>query len=358
MSTIKIDQDQIDGQIVNSVTGTGVNNADPKNPIVNIPSLAGYATEVWVNNQAFLTAEADPWGVQSQEVTGTTTKTLKTTLRNGTIISATWADTNTTYNSMTAQDLTTGTSTENKLIAATTIVTYINSRLSSVYKLKGTVANYSNLPPTNEIGDVYNITNANASPAIKAGDNVVWTGTAWDVLAGFVDTSMFLTSESDPTGVANIAVSGTTTKTITVTLNNGSTKTATWADTNTTYTAGTLVDLNSGTSATAKVWSEKILDEWLSGKSFATIADVTTFLGLQKSEVFIITAGNIVSGVVSMNLSVPRKATNLILAFYNGVKVPGSACTLNAEYNQLRINQSQIATPIKVGKQVEVVYMG
>lgn len=358
MSTIKIDQDQIEGQIVNSVTGTGVNNTDPKNPIINIPSLAGYATEVWVNNQGFLTAEADPWGVQTQEVTGTTTKTLKTTLRNGTIITATWADTNTTYNSMTAADLTTGTSSENKLIAASTLVAYINNRLSSVYKLKGTVTNYSNLPTTNEVGDVYNITNANTSPPIKAGDNVVWTGTAWDVLAGFVDTSMFLTAESDPTGVSNIAVSGTTTKTITVTLNNGTTKTATWSDLNTAYTAGALATLNAGTSTTSELWSSKILNDWLSGKSFATLADVTSFLGIQKSEVFIIAAGNISSGIVTLNLSAPRKVTNLVLAYYNGIKIPGSATSLNATFNQLRITQSQIATPIKVGKQVEVVYMG
>lgn len=359
MSTIKIDQDQIDGQIVNSVTGVGVNNTDPKNPIINIPSLAGFATEVWVNNQGFLTTEVDPWGVQSQEVTGTTTKTLKTTLRNGTVISASWADTNTTYNAITASDLTTGTSTENKLIAASTLVTYINSRLSSVYMLKGTVASYSALPSSgNQVGDVYNITAASSSPPIKAGDNVVWTGTEWDVLSGFVDTSMFLTAETDPTGVSNISVSGTTTKTITVSLNNGTTKTATWTDTNTTYTAGTLATLNTGTSTTAELWSAKILNDWLNGKSFATIADVTTFLGVQKSEVFIIAAGNITSGVVTLNLSAPRKITNLVLAYYNGIKIPGSATSLNATFNQLKITQSQIATPIKVGKQVEVVYMG
>lgn len=34
----KIDQDQISGTIVNSVTGSAVNNNDPKNPVINLPN--------------------------------------------------------------------------------------------------------------------------------------------------------------------------------------------------------------------------------------------------------------------------------------------------------------------------------
>lgn len=363
MSTTKIDQDQIEGQIVNSVSGNGVNNNDPKNPIINIPDLAGYATQIWVNSQGFLTEEADPFGIQSQEVTGSSTKTLKTVLRNGTVISASWVDENTTYTGLTLSDLNSSNpDTAHRLISASVLTSYDISKLIGVLKWKGTVTNFSNLPTTNnQVGDVYNIGNSFSFEGknYPAGSNVAWSElNKWDVLQGFIDTSMFLTSETDPTGVSTISVSGTTTKTISVTLNNGTTKSASWEDTNTIPVEGTLASLNAASSTVSKIWSEKILNDWLNGKSFTSIADVTTFLGTQKSEIFIIVAGNISSGVVTLNLSAPRKVTNLVLAFYNGIKIPGSATSLNATFNQLKVTQSQIATPIKVGKQVEVVYMG
>lgn len=357
MSTVKIDQEQIEGNIVNSVTGNGVDNSDPKNPVINIPP--NIATQDWVNEQGFLTNEADPKGVASIAFSGTTTKTLTITLNDGTTKTSSFADLNTTYTSITAAQLAAGTDTTNQLIAVNILVDYINSRLAATMRYKGQVSNYSDLPTSgNQVGDVWNILNANASPAIRAGDNVAWNGTTWDVLAGFIDTSIFLTEENDPTGVSNIAVSGTTSKTITVTLNNGQTKTATWTDTNTTYSAGTLETLNAGTSTTAKVFSEKVLNDWLNGKSFASLADVTTFLGAQRNDMFTIVSGNISSGVVNLNLTTSIKSTSLILVFYNGVKIPSSAITINGTGNQLSINQSQLATPIKVGKQVEVVYMG
>ena len=357
MSTAKIDQEQIDGVIVNSVTGPGVDNTDPKNPIITTP--AGTATQTWVNQQGFLKTEADPKGVASIAFSGTTTKTLTVTLNDGTTRTATFADMNTIYTAITAGQLTAGTDTTNQLISAKILVDYINARLSATMTYRGQVTNYANLPTTgNSVGDVYNIVNPNTSPPIKAGDNVAWNGTGWDVLAGFVDTSAFLTAETDPTGVASVAVSGTTTKTITVTLNNGSTRTATWTDTNTTYTTGVLATLNTGTSTVAELWSAKVLNDWLNGKSFASLADVTTFMGSQRNDMFVIVAGNISGGNVSLNLTVARKTTSLIIAFYNGVKVPAPAITINGAGTQMTINQSLLPTAIKVGKQVEVVYMG
>ena len=57
-------------------------------------------------------------------------------------------------------------------------------------KYKGTVASYANLPFSGqEIGDMYNITNADTTHQIKAGDNVVWTGSEWDNYGGTVDLS-------------------------------------------------------------------------------------------------------------------------------------------------------------------------
>ena len=62
------------------------------------------------------------------------------------------------------------------------------SDISTVYKYKGSVNTYSALPEAkyNTIGDVYNIIQADETNKINAGDNVVWTGTAWDNLAGIV----------------------------------------------------------------------------------------------------------------------------------------------------------------------------
>lgn len=70
--------------------------------------------------------------------------------------------------------------------------------ITSAYRYKGTVDNYSDLPTTHKVGDVYNIKNADVANKIKAGDNVVWNGTEWDNLSGVVDLSAYLTkAESD-----------------------------------------------------------------------------------------------------------------------------------------------------------------
>jgi hypothetical protein len=67
--------------------------------------------------------------------------------------------------------------------------------ISSVYKYKGTVSTYADLPSSGQtVGDVYNVETADATHGIKAGDNVAWDGTAWDVLAGVVDLSNYVTT--------------------------------------------------------------------------------------------------------------------------------------------------------------------
>ena len=66
------------------------------------------------------------------------------------------------------------------------------SDISSVYKYKGSVETYAELPQSNQqIGDVYNVETADSSHGVKAGDNVAWNGTAWDVLSGTVDLSNY-----------------------------------------------------------------------------------------------------------------------------------------------------------------------
>lgn len=70
------------------------------------------------------------------------------------------------------------------------------SDISSVYKFIGSVDNYSDLPTSNVVaGSVYNVVNACTTAGVDAGDNVAWTGSAWDVLAGTVDLSAYVTSE-------------------------------------------------------------------------------------------------------------------------------------------------------------------
>ena len=68
--------------------------------------------------------------------------------------------------------------------------------IAAVYHYKGTVATYAALPTADQKeGDVYNITAADATNGIKAGDNVAWNGTAWDNLSGTVDLSGYVTKE-------------------------------------------------------------------------------------------------------------------------------------------------------------------
>ena len=64
---------------------------------------------------------------------------------------------------------------------------YVDSAISSVYKYRGSVANQSALPSSNQtIGDVYNVEDT--------GDNFAWDGTQWDKLAGTVDLSNYVTT--------------------------------------------------------------------------------------------------------------------------------------------------------------------
>ncbi|MFA7448824.1 MAG: hypothetical protein WCY77_10330 [Weeksellaceae bacterium] len=322
----KIKQAQIEGQIVNSVVGTGVDNTDPKNPIINhTPTIV------------------------SVEITGTTTKTVKINFSDSTSISGQFTDLNTEYDLITESQLSVGTDTTKKVVSAKVLVDYLNSRLSSVMTYKGQKTNYTELPASgNKTGDTWNIVNAYPTKEVKAGDNVCWNGADWDVLSGTIDTSMFLTEEVDPTGLKSIAVTGTGTKTITVTLNNNTTKTAQFTDIDTTYTLGTLSHLNTGTDTTGRLWRAKDLSDWLSGKNFLTTANLLK----NKNDFFGVLAGNIVSGKVNLMLS--ETPVNAISVFVNGVKVLNSSFTITGM--ALQITQSLLATPIEVSDEIEVFY--
>lgn len=97
-------------------------------------------------------------------------------------------------------------------------VTAAQLGLATVYKYKGSVETYADLPTSEQqIGDVYNVIQADPDHNIEAGDNVAWDGTAWDILAGDTDLSGYAQLNSANTFTAmnafraNIVVSNGTT---------------------------------------------------------------------------------------------------------------------------------------------------
>lgn len=62
--------------------------------------------------------------------------------------------------------------------------------LTTALTYKGTVENYAALPAKDQkIGDVYNVTAADATHNLNAGENVAWNGKEWDNLGGVTDLS-------------------------------------------------------------------------------------------------------------------------------------------------------------------------
>jgi hypothetical protein len=75
--------------------------------------------------------------------------------------------------------------------------TEIDNKLTSAMRYKGEKETYADLPTTGNVtGDVWNIATADADHGIKAGDNVAWNGTTWDVLSGLMDLSSYLKADS------------------------------------------------------------------------------------------------------------------------------------------------------------------
>jgi hypothetical protein len=69
-------------------------------------------------------------------------------------------------------------------------VTAAQLGLATVYKYKGSVETYADLPTSGQqVGDVYNVKQADPDHNIDAGDNVAWDGEKWDILAGDTDLS-------------------------------------------------------------------------------------------------------------------------------------------------------------------------
>ena len=70
------------------------------------------------------------------------------------------------------------------------------SDMTAVLKYKGSKDSYADLPSEdNALGDVWNIAKADKTHNVKAGENVAWNGTEWDVLAGTEDLSGYVAKE-------------------------------------------------------------------------------------------------------------------------------------------------------------------
>ena len=70
----------------------------------------------------------------------------------------------------------------------------LNNSIASVYRYKGSVATYANLPTGATTGDVYNV--EAAYDKVPAGTNWAWNGSTWDALAGSVDLTGYVPVEA------------------------------------------------------------------------------------------------------------------------------------------------------------------
>lgn len=87
----------------------------------------------------------------------------------------------------------------------------IDSAISSVYRYKGSVETYAQLPISGmSVGDVYNVEEADPTHAVSAGDNVAWDGMTWDVLAGTIDLGNYYTITQVDSRLADKADKATT----------------------------------------------------------------------------------------------------------------------------------------------------
>lgn len=79
------------------------------------------------------------------------------------------------------------------------------SEISSVYKYKGSKANYDALPSSwNVTWDVWNVEAAHTTaPIFPAWSNLAWDGSAWDVLWGTVDLSWYQTTANLKTSLSD-----------------------------------------------------------------------------------------------------------------------------------------------------------
>ncbi len=75
---------------------------------------------------------------------------------------------------------------------------YVDNKITAVYRYKGSVADKSALPTSNQvIGDTYNLEDT--------GMNVAWNGTDWDPLGAIIDLTGYL-KETDLEEITNAEI--------------------------------------------------------------------------------------------------------------------------------------------------------
>jgi hypothetical protein len=156
--------------------------------------------------------------VNGKDVT-ITSKKVNIDLSNYATLSTNQALTNKTYNGFTLAAAcakgvsTTVTASDANLITSGAVASELTkyaktSDISTVYRVKGSVETYADLPESPTVGDVYNVKTADATHNVNAGDNLVWSSDkVWDNLSGIVDTSSFATKEELKNAVSITIVS-------------------------------------------------------------------------------------------------------------------------------------------------------
>lgn len=95
----------------------------------------------------------------------------------------------------------------------------ITASISRIYRFKGSVDTYYELPSSgNNLGDVYYVVNDNIENSIPAGTNLAWNGTGWSKLIGNFDFSDYLKLSDNY--IESISING---KVITIVPSNGET---------------------------------------------------------------------------------------------------------------------------------------
>lgn len=145
-------------------------------------------------------------------------------------------------------------STDAQYPSAKVVYDTITNKIASVYKYKGSVVDYAHLPSSDlTIGDVYNIETADSTHGINAGDNVAWTGTDWDKLAGTVDLSGYQTKIDSSHKLSSDLVDDTGNTNLFVT----SSEKSTWSGKQDALTAGANITISGNTiSATDTTYDD------------------------------------------------------------------------------------------------------
>lgn len=92
------------------------------------------------------------------------------------------------------------------------VVTYVDNKVSSVYRYKGSKDTVSQLPTSNNvIGDVWNVVSGSGTIGtasyVPPGTNYAWTGSEWDALGGTIDLSTYATKsyvDGKTSGITNM----------------------------------------------------------------------------------------------------------------------------------------------------------